>query len=215
MPFRSTAGAQRPSAAARRPLPAPRGPPALPRPLPLIHGGALLRGTLCRARPSRLTPCQGTPHHTPPVTAGRLSPPAARHSRARRAAPPGPTYRHPRASHHPAGSSCQASWRRGRRESDLTSGARSSATGGAAPDWLAAAGGRVRARGFCSGGGGGGAMAYVPGQPVTAVVVRRGRGRGRLGWGRCRLSAGGGALSRGLSVPAAGSACSRGEAPPV
>lgn len=51
--------------------------------------------------------------------------------------------------------------------------------------------GRARLKRFCSGGGRDGrlcgAMSYVPGQPVTAVVVRRGGpGAGRAGGGvRC------------------------------
>lgn len=168
----------------QRPLPAPRNRPGPSRLPPAHTSHPRWRAAPRDPRPGPTV----TPHALPRDTPHHPSPRAARRSRGRRASPPGPTYRHSGASRLPAGSSCQASWRRGRRESGLASGARSSATGGAAPDWLAAAEGRGRARRFCSGGGGGGGtMAYVPGQPVTAVVVRRGRdgagGAGRWGAG--------------------------------
>lgn len=175
-PFRRRGGSSeaRPGAAQ-----CPRGPPVFlspPGPLPLIHGDALLRGTLARVRPSRLTPCQGTP-----VTAGQ--PPAGAGGGEGEESKAGDRGRRaqPTATAEPHASPPEAPVRHLGAETagkeNLISGARSPPPRGeAVSDWLAAAKGRNRARRFCSGGGsGGGAMSYVPGQPVTAVVVRRGR----------------------------------------
>lgn len=73
--------------------------------------------------------------------------------------------------------------------------------------------GRGRLKRFCSGGGRDGrlcgAMSYVPGQPVTAVVVRRGGpGAGWAGGRAAGFGAGGGTGS----VPGAGAGQGRGRA---
>lgn len=73
--------------------------------------------------------------------------------------------------------------------------------GGRGGAWLAEGSrGRGRRRRFCSGGGGGGgwvcgAMSYVPGQPVTAVVVRRDEPESGSGGRAAGFGAGGGSGS--------------------
>lgn len=98
----------RPPGAAQR----PRGPPAFPRPVPLIHGGALLRGTLGRARPSRLAPCQGTAHtarHRGPPAGAKAAAPPHRAQPTATAVPPAPPPEAP-VRHLAAGAAGKADW---------------------------------------------------------------------------------------------------------